>query len=265
MITEEEFLKALALRTTLLALALSFSATANDVTPRPASSSANRHLYRNLLAANITGGTAAYIYLKNTWGTPNGRFHLKHEFDDNMNLTDEASHVYVSYKLTEGFCWLFRTFRMREDRVRLISALEAALVMTLVEVPLDAFNPDQGMGLTDLLANYAGIAFAWWKMEHPSNVDLKFCVKRSPFAFDNKLLANKNEEFDNYIWWATWKPKYLWTGVGYSINHRKGEVESEYYLGVGTTLYDLVYFVDQDFAKKVKVLDSYFVSVRFRV
>ncbi|MCC6963343.1 MAG: hypothetical protein IT585_08835 [candidate division Zixibacteria bacterium] len=224
------------------------------------------HFQRNLIVGNVVFGTAAYFYFEETWGAPNGRFHFKNEFHDNIALTDEVSHFYAGYKLTEGFGWLFRILKMPEDQITKYSALQAGLVVTLVEFPMDAFNPDQGLGVSDLLFDYGGIGWALLRQRYPNNFDMKFCVKRPPWDFENKFLANENEEFANFIWWGTYRIYYGHVGVGYSISHNaQGRVESEYYLGAGTTAYDLIRLVSPKFAEEVKALDSYFISLRLKL
>lgn len=229
------------------------------------STETNPHLDKYLLAGNLAGGTGAYFYLKDTWGTSNGRFHFKDDFNDNLHLTDEISHMVFSYKMTQWFAWLFRVLKMDERKIERYAVLETALVTTLVEFPIDAFNPDQGLGVSDLLFNYSGIALAVIKKRYPDNFDLKLSLKESPTRFENKFLAQKNEEFDNFIWWASYKPKYLWLGFGYGTNHYQGDVQSEYYLGIGTTPYDLLHLIAPALADKLCVLDTYFISLRLRL
>lgn len=250
----------------LLLTATLGAADSRTALPPDSAASYNESTYqRNLLAGNAVFGTATYIYMANTWGEPNGRFHFKDEFHDNIAMTDEVSHFFAGYKLTQGFSWLFRSFGMDESVAPKYSALQAAMILTLVEVPLDAFNPTQGFGATDLAFDYAGIGFALIKERYPSNFDMKFSVKQPPWQFENKFLASDNEEFDNFIWWATYKPKYAWLGVGYSANHESIEVEPEVYLGIGTTLYDLFYLVAPESAKQVKFLDTYFINLHTRL
>jgi hypothetical protein len=223
------------------------------------------HLYRNLVAGNIVVGVGAYVYFSRTWGAPNGKFHIKDEIHDNMAFNDEISHFFAGYKLTEGFDWFFRTLRAPREKSLKLAAAQAALILTLVEYPMDSYNPGQGMGLTDLTADYLGIGWSLLKRKYPNNFDMKFCLKQPPWKFENKFLASKNQEFDNWIWWANWKPKYVWTGVGYSTNHDQGDVKPEVYLGVGTTLYDLLHAVAPRLADKIKSLDTYFISVRYHL
>jgi hypothetical protein len=223
------------------------------------------HLYRNLAIGNVVFGTGAYLYFAETWGAPNGRFHIKSELHDNVGMTDEVSHFFAGYKMTEGFAWLFRTLKVQPDKVNRLAAMQTLLILTLIEYPMDAYNPSQGMGLTDLAANYAGVGWGLLRQKHPNNFDMKFCVKRPPWDFEHKLLASDNAEFDNFIWWGVWKPKYVWTGIGYSSNHDHRDVEPEVYLGVGTTLFDLLHMISPKVADEIKSLDTYFISLRVRL
>jgi hypothetical protein len=252
-------------RVLFAALLLLFCAPSARAERDTTSAHKGSHLYRNLAIGNAVFGTGAYLYFSQTWGAPTGKFHLKDEFHDNIAMTDEVSHFYGGYKLTDGFAWLFGLLRVPPNKINRLAALQAALVTTFIEFPMDAYNPSQGMGVSDLVADYAGIGWGLLKREHPNNFDMKFCVKRPPWKFDNKFLANKNEEFDNFIWWGVWKPKYVWAGIGYSTNHDHGDGESETYLGVGTTAYDLLRLVSPKVAEEVKCLDTYFISLRIRL
>jgi hypothetical protein len=223
------------------------------------------HLYRNLAVGNVVFGTGAYLYFADTWGAPKGKFHVKNELHDNVGFTDEISHFYAGYKMTDGFAWLFRSLKVQPEKVNRLAALQTVLILTLIEFPMDAYNPSQGMGLTDLVADYTGVGWGLLKKKHPNNFDMKFCVKQPPWKFKHKLLASDNSEFDNFIWWSVWKPKYVWTGIGYSTNHDHPDVEPEVYLGVGTTLHDLLHLVSPKVAAEIRSLDTYFISLRFRL
>lgn len=225
----------------------------------------NRHLQRNLILGNVAMLSASYVYFSNTWGAPVGKFHFKNDFHDNLALTDEVSHMFAAYRLAEGFNWLFRLLRMQPDKREKYAILESGLITTLIEFPLDAYNPHQGLGLSDLAFDWAGLGFYWLHQRGLQTFDIKFSLKRSPFDFDHKLLASENEEFSNFIWWANWKPKYVWLGLGYSTNHDAGDVASEYFLGVGTTLYDLIALINRPVADRMKALDAYFIHVKLKL
>ncbi|MGB5105456.1 MAG: DUF2279 domain-containing protein [Candidatus Zixiibacteriota bacterium] len=222
------------------------------------------HVDRNMLIGNIVVGTGAYFYFKNTWGAPDGKFHFKDELHDNVAFTDEISHFYAGYKLADGFRWLFRMLKMPESKQVKYGAIQSAIILTLVEVPMDAFNPDQGFGVSDIVLDYGGIGFALLKDKYPNNFDMKFSLHRPPWKFDNKFLAGKNEEFANFIWWATYTPKVVSIGLGYGIKYVDGDdVQSEYFVGVGATLYDLLLLVKPKWAAELKALDCYFINFKF--
>ncbi len=221
------------------------------------------HVNRNMLIGNLVVGTGAYFYFENTWGAPDGKFHFKNELHDNVAFTDEISHFYAGYKLTDGFRWFFRMLKMPEEKQLKYGALQAAIILTLVEVPMDAFNPDQGFGVSDFVLDYGGIGYALLDDKYPNQFDMKFSVKQPPWKFDNKFLASKNEEFANFIWWATYTPKTVSVGLGYGIEYdQHGEAQSQVFLGAGTTLYDLLYLIKPSVAKELKALDCYFINLR---
>lgn len=224
------------------------------------------HVNRNMLIGNLVVGTGAYFYFENTWGAPDGKFHFKNEFHDNVAFTDEISHFYAGYKLTDGFRWFFRMLKMPEDKQLKYGALQAAIILTLVEFPMDSFNPDQGFGATDFVFDYGGIGYALLQDKYPNQFDMKFSLKRPPWKFDNKFLASKNEEFANFIWWATYTPKTVSVGLGYGIEYdAHGKAQSEVFLGAGTTLYDLIYLIKPSVAKELKALDCYFINLRLEL
>ncbi len=221
------------------------------------------HVNRNMLIGNLVVGTGAYFYFENTWGAPDGKFHFKNELHDNVAFTDEISHFYAGYKLTDGFRWFFRMLKVPEENQLKYGALQAAIILTLVEFPMDAFNPDQGFGVSDFVLDYGGIGYALLDAKYPNQFDMKFSVKQPPWKFDNKFLASKNEEFANFIWWATYTPKMVSVGLGYGIEYdQHGEAQSQVFLGAGTTLYDLLYLIKPGVAKELKALDCYFINLR---
>lgn len=224
------------------------------------------HVNRNLLIGNLVCGTGAYFYFSETWGAPNGKFHFKNELHDHVAMTDEISHFYAGYKLTEGFRWLFRVFKMPEPLRLRYAAIQSAVVLTFVEIPMDAYNPTQGFGVSDLIFDYGGIGYALLEDKYPTHFDMKFSVKRPPWKFENKFLASENNEFANFIWWTTYTYSAATVGAGYSIDYDdRGEVHSQYYLGIGTTVYDLLHLISPDVADELKSLDSYFFNFRLEL
>lgn len=255
---------------TILVCLLAISANSvfgADTTATTDSTEQSSHLQRNFVIGNLVGGTAAYFYFTDVWGKPSGKFHFKDDTDDNLAFTDEVSHMFASYQIAEGSRWLFRLLGMPQDQIGKYALLEAVLVTTFIEFPLDAFNPDQGLGVSDLIFNSAGVGLSYLRHHGVTQIDMKFSLKRSPLDFENKFLASNTEEFDNFIWWGVWKPRYLWLGIGYSTNHYRsdGLVESEYYLGAGTTLHDLLHLVSPRAARRLKVLDTFLINLHVQL
>jgi hypothetical protein len=242
-------------------------ATAADSTASTLNADTSSHLTRNFIVGNVIGGTASYFYFTDLWGKPTGKFHFKDDTGDNLALTDEVSHMFAAFQVAEGARWLFRLLGMPDDKIEKYALLEAALVTTFIEFPLDAYNSNQGLGVTDLLFNGAGIGFSYLHHHGAEQFDIKFSLKRSPFELEHKFLASDADEFDNFIWWATWKPRHLWLGLGYSTNHGQpgGLVDSEYYLGAGTTLHDLLHLLSPGAAKRLKVLDTFYLNLHVEI
>ncbi|MFH2056187.1 MAG: hypothetical protein ABIJ61_09540 [bacterium] len=255
------------MRTSLLVIALSLlhvsPSLSADSTTTILEPTGKSHLQRNFIIGNLVGGTAAYFYFTDVWGKPTGKFHFKDDTHDNLALTDEVSHMFASYQIAEGSRWLFRLLGMPQDKIEKYALLEAVLITTFIEFPLDAFNPGQGVGVSDLLFNSAGVGLSYLRHHGAAQFDMKFSLKRSPLEFENKFLASDAAEFDNFIWWGVWKPRHLWFGFGYSTNHYRadGLVEKEFYLGAGTTLHDLLNIVSPRAAKRLKALDTFFLNL----
>ncbi len=250
-----------------LLLVLQAPAAAADSTATILKADSSSHVTRNFIIGNLVGGTATYFYFTDLWGKPTGKFHLKDDTGDNRALTDEVSHMFAAYQIAEGARWLFRLFGMPDDKIEKYALLEAVLVTTFIEFPLDAYNPDQGLGVSDLLFNGAGIGFSYLHHHGAEQFDIKFSLKRSPFELEHKFLASNVDEFDNFIWWGAWKPRFFWLGLGYSTNHGGpgGLVDSEYYLGGGTTLHDLLHLLSPTAARRLKVLDTFYLNLHVEI
>ena len=132
------------------------------------------------VSANLAIMPLAYNHMVNAWGVPDGRFHFKDDWSgDNLALNDEVSHLVVSYKLTQLFHSGYRALGYSEGTARLMGVIEAAVIVTAVEYPIDAYNPTQGFGVSDLLFDYAGIGLGYLKIADSrfADWDLKVSVK----------------------------------------------------------------------------------------
>jgi hypothetical protein len=220
--------------------------------------------YATIAGAHAAGAYPTYRGLTGLWGSPTGKFHFKNEVDDYLLFNDEVSHLFISYKLYQGCKSVYGGIGFSHRGSKILGVMESAFIMTAVEIPMDAFNPTQGFGATDLLADYAGIALGWWKSAEPrlEDVDLKVSVK-SASSNSKSGLAHDNEDYDNYIYWVTYRYKFALAGVGYSTTRVDPVNPSpQMFLGIGTTVPDLVGLFSKSAADYLRPLELYFLNVR---
>ncbi len=226
-------------------------------------------------SGHAVGLVFAYNQTQKSWGGFTGKFHFKNDWSgDGLAQNDEVSHLTVSYTLTKEFYRAYRWTGFSPKKARLYGALESAFLMTFVEVPMDAFNPTQGFGVEDLIANYTGVGLGLLKVSRPGNWDIKTSVKSNPFSSQKHLFAQTLAQFDNFIFWGTYRPNLKWgrrqpfsLGLGYSTRRDSDGIRPlrELYLGAGTTLPDLVRAFAPDVAKYFEVLDFYYFNLNWHV
>jgi len=220
------------------------------------------YTYGGIGAAHLVGAVPVYNHLTDSWGAPTGKFHFKNETADYLAFNDEVSHLFDSYKLAQGFEAAYRSLGFSDGKARLFGTIESAFIMTFVEIPIDAFNPSQGMGVTDLAADYLGIGLAWWKSANPALDDLDLKVSMRSFSGQySRGLGENQEDYDNYIYWLTYRYKFAVAGVGYGTTHPSPkDPDPSAYLGIGTTIPDLVGIVSSKLARNLKPLELYFFN-----
>lgn len=222
----------------------------------------------------VWGGlTAAASYLayeqsQASWGLSNGQFHFKDDLHDGLAMSDETSHLFAAYHVTRalqtGYAWT----GLSNTASRRMAAAHAWLWTFLVEYPIDAFNPTQGFGASDLVFNTAGVLAAyqqtrtgprpWW--------DIKISVKESFFQGENRFIAHSNEQYDDYVYWFTVRPtrqRYIpvWIGAGYSTTHGEApQMDKELHLAVGTTIEDLATMFDEDVGRYLRPFNFFFLN-----
>lgn len=193
----------------------------------------------------------AYGVFQEKWGKSEGKFHFKWEdwSNDGLLFTDEVSHMFASYKLFQLADDYARWTGFSPFASRTVAWIVSCAVMIFVEFPMDAYNPCQGVGFSDIGANLAGIAFASARDKYNwlRKFDLKCSVKNTklvePFFLATSLASN-----DNYIYWLTYNPdpsKYPFhIGIGYSASHwdvynpRIKYGKKEVYIGFGISASD---------------------------
>ncbi len=238
----------------------------SDQTAADSAQGVSAFVYSGLAITHAAGAVAGYNGLTKLWGASDGRFHFKDEINDKLAFNDEASHLFISYKLAQGFSSAYRVLGFSDGRARLLGMLEAAAIMTAVEFPLDAYNPKQGFGVTDLVANYIGIGLAWYKDVRPelSRFDLKTSIK-SLSAQPTRVLGDYGSDYDNYIYWLTYRYKFAVIGTGYSTcRNTSGAADPQLFLGIGSTIPDLIRPISGRLADRLKPLEFYFFNINFR-
>jgi len=223
--------------------------------------------------ANVAFGTAGYFWSQEAWGTSSGKFHWKKDWaGDNMAQNDEISHIVVAYNFSKIFQPVYQWLGLAPSRSMTYATLHSALLSTLIEYPIDAYNPLQGFGTSDLVANYLGCGLALGQYHLPvlKNFKLKLSFKQAPWISNTHVVAGTAEEFDNEIYWLTFRPVYkrvdfLHLGLGYSTNHYKYIVEREYYLGIGSTIPEVVSILSPKIARWISPLNMFYLELHKRL
>lgn len=218
---------------------------------------------------NLTAMGLAYRSSQAAWGPSRGKFHFKDDLrGDWMALNDEVSHLFAAYRLTQildaGYGWV----GMNPHEARRASAWQAWLWMFAVEFPIDAFNPDQGFGVSDVVANTVGVLAASRRsVQTDPRWDIKISLKPSYFEDRRRVIAYTNEQYDNYIYWLTVRPvRNRWVpisaGVGYSTSHGEYPVlHKEVHFGVGVSIDKVGEMIDPSVGRFLRPLNFYFLNL----
>ncbi len=227
-------------------------------------------LKRAVLWGGITAGAGFYAFEQSqaSWGMSTGKFHFKDDLHDGLAMSDESSHLFTSYQLTRALFTGYSWTGLSNTAARRLAAVHAWLWAFSVEYPIDAYNPTQGFGVSDLVSNTLGVLAAyqhtkpgldWW--------DIKISIKSSFFADGSRLVAYTNEQYDDFIYWLTVRPsrhRYvpLWLGAGYSTTHHQWpHIDKELHLGIGTTLEDLVGLISPSAARYLRPASALFLNL----
>jgi len=189
-----------------------------------------------------------------------------------MAMSDEASHLFAAYQLSRacraGYAWT----GMDADRARRFAAFEAWLWMFAVEYPIDAYNPGQGFGVSDLLFNTVGVMAAYHHARPGDQPiwDVKISVKRSFLAGQSRLIAYTNKQYDDYVYWLTIRPlRRVWMplfGVGYSTAHDKRPgVIKEMHVGVGFSAAEVGELLGSTAARYLRPFSFFFFNLNTKI
>jgi hypothetical protein len=231
-------------------------------------------LKRAVLWGGITAGAGYYAFEQSqaSWGGSTGKFHFKDDLHDGLALTDEASHLFTSYQLTRALYTGYSWTGLSSTAARRLAAAHAWLWAFSVEYPVDAYNPTQGFGVSDLVANTLGVLAAYQHTKpSPDWWDIKISVKNSFFADGSRLVANTNEQYDAFIYWLTVRPsrsRYVpvWLGAGYSTTHHEWpRIDKELHLGIGTTVGDMVGLISPSAARYLRPANALFLNLSTKI
>lgn len=219
--------------------------------------------------SNAAAMVIAYRQSQAVWGESRGKFHFKDDLrGDGMAFNDEVSHLFAAYRLTGALNAGYRWIGMEPESARRASALEAWLWTFAVEFPIDAYNPDQGFGVSDLVANTIGVLAAHQRAGQADPLwDVKLSVKPSFFNGRSRVIAHTNQQYDDYIYWLTVRPvRSRWipltVGVGYSTTHGEyPKLTKEIHIGLGTSLDRVAALIDPSLARYLQPLNFYFFNL----
>jgi len=242
---------------------------------------------------NLAAITVGFNQAMNTWGKSKGKFHLKDDWKgDGLAQTDELSHFMWGYKMTQFLYSTYDWVGFSPKTSRALSLSESALILTLVEYPIDAYNPEQGLGVSDLIFDYLGVGMAVAKKHYSwlNDFDFKISWKKNIFSENKTPFAQTYEEYDNFIYWLTYRPKLFLPqklvcfGFGYSVTHLgstgslqaglrpfslqsrdQGRPKREFYGGIGLSIPDFVSLFGKKLGDKSKFLGIMYPNVRVKL
>jgi hypothetical protein len=209
-----------------------------------------------------------------SWGESKGGFHLKHDWDgDGLAQIDELSHLMWGYKMTQFLFWAYRWAGFSSRASHAISISQTALVLTMVEYPIDAYNPKQGLGVSDLIFDYAGIGLAYMKQRHLwlGDFDLKISWRRNIFLTNQPVFAQTYDQFDNFIYWLTYRRglflprKVFCFGLGYGVSHKGDEPNRQFFGGIGLSLPDLLSLFGKGLGRRIGFLEIFYPHLSLRL
>jgi len=215
----------------------------------------------------VAGLGFVYREAQQTWGESGGRFHVKNDWTgDTLSQSDEISHMFFGYTLTRVFSGMWRWGGVGAESAHSVGAAESALTMTLVEV-MDAYNPREGLGISDLVFDYAGVGLGLLSLRHPGHWGIRVSAKGVGAARPFSLTKS---QYDDWIFWATYRPPLRWGakqplsfGLGHSTRRAPDGLNAvrELHFGIGTTLPDIVRVFAPNVAQHLEILDFYYLNL----
>lgn len=224
----------------------------------------------------MVNGAAIFFGFKQaiaSWGESDGKFHLKSDWKgDGLAQTDELSHFMWGYKMTQFYFWAYDWVGLSPKTGQALSIFQSVLLLTLVEFPIDAYNPDQGFGTSDLIFDYLGVGLAYMK-EHKhwlDDFDFKISWKRNILTSHQPLFAQTYDEFDNFIYWITYRTrlfmprKIFCLGLGYSATHQDGKPRRDFFGGISLSLSDFASLFGKKLEEHTRFLEMFYPNLHIR-
>lgn len=241
-------------------------------TPKPAKINYKRASFIGM----VNAGTIFFGFKQamRSWGKSNSRFHIKDDWKgDYLAQADELSHFMWGYKMTQFLFTSFRWVGFSSKTTEVLSLFESAMILTSVEYPIDAYNPKQGLGVSDLVFDYLGIgsAFAKRHVTWLQDFDFKISWKENIFSSHHPVFAQTYEEYDNIIYWITYKTKLflprkiLCFGLGYGVIHHGIEPQRQTYCGIGLSLSEFASLFWGKLKEPAKFLDLFYPNLHVRL
>jgi hypothetical protein len=208
-----------------------------------------------------------------TWGESKGKFHFKDDWGgDHLAQIDEMSHFLWGYKMTQFIFWSYRWAGFSSKASQIISVSQSAFILTLVEYPIDAYNPEQGLGVSDLIFDYTGIGLAYLKQRCSwlEDVDVKISSRKNILLGNQPVFAQTYEEFDNFIYWLTYRAslslpqRAFCFGMGYGVTHQQGKPKREFLAGIGLSLPDFLSLFHKKLGQRLRFLEIYYPNLNIK-
>lgn len=214
------------------------------------------------------------------WGKSHGKFHFKTKdwSGDGLAQGDEISHAIAAQRLCIIGREMARWVGFSEHSSTIWGAAISGAVTTWVEFPVDAFNPGQGVGYTDLAANATGIALYLVRERYDwaHRFDLRFSyISFADSLIPPEIFVGQNyRQYDNAIYWLVYYPSPekipLNLGIGYSTTRNydpryDDDPIREWYLGAGFSVTDLAKPFGIKTPRILELLDTYEFSLYVQI
>lgn len=223
---------------------------------------------------NVAAITVGFHEAISTWGKSKSKFHIKADWKgDGLAQTDEVSHFMWGYKMTQFLYWAYDWVGFSPKTSRTLSICESSLILTLVEYPIDAYNPKQGLGISDLIFNYLGVGMGVAKKHCGwlNDFDFKLSWKKNIFSQNQTVFAQTYEEFDNFIYWFTYRTKLFFPkkllcfGFGYSVSRSGVEPRREFHGGIGLSIPDFASLFGKGVGNFSKFLEILYPNIHIKL